>query len=69
MKKALRCLALLGAVAVTAWPATTEAANCHYSYQYCLNYWCAPEDEQCQLGCECSYLTCIGAELPYWCIY
>lgn len=69
MKKALRCLVLIGAVALTAWPATTEATNCGYGYQYCTQYYCAPDDQQCLTGCECGYLNCIGAELPSWCIY
>lgn len=68
MKKALRCLVLIGAVALTAWPAPTEATNCAYGYQWCSQVYCAPDDQQCQTGCECSFLNCIGAEQPSYCL-
>jgi hypothetical protein len=65
---AVGILALLTMAALLSTPAETEATNCMYSYQYCTQYYCAPDDQQCLTYCECSYLACIGLELPSWCI-
>jgi hypothetical protein len=65
---AVGVLVLLTMALLLSTPAPTEATNCLYGYQYCSQYYCAPDDEQCQLGCECSYLACIGAEQPSRCL-
>jgi hypothetical protein len=62
-------VALLTMAALLSMPAQTEAGNCWYGYQYCSQNFCSPDDQQCQTGCECSYMSCLGMELPSYCIY
>lgn len=67
MKKALHCLALLGAVTLAAWPTTTEATDCLYAFEYCTQSFCPPNDEVCLLACECEYYYCTGLQAPTYC--
>ena len=70
MRKLLLAVTLLLTFAVFfSTPTPTQAVDCWAGYQYCVQYLCLPDDDQCRLGCECSYYNCKGMELPSWCIY